>query len=154
MTEIRNISVDGDAYRQALDLRQAVLRAPLGLPLRPEDTADDAAQLHFGLFEDDRLAACVLAVPLGGGRAKIRQMAVRPDRQGRGLGRILLEQALAHLAARGFTGFELHARLAVAGFYERLGFRRAGPVFTEVGLPHVRMTRAAADLTDRSVDVR
>jgi predicted GNAT family N-acyltransferase len=150
MTEFRIFSADDHAYRQALDLRTAVLRAPLGLSLNPEDLADDARQLHFGLFEDQHLLACVLAAPRGGGRIKIRQMAVRPDRQGRGLGRALLEQAMAHLAASGFTDFELHARLVVVGFYERLGFQRAGPVFTEVGLPHVRMTRAAG-LTDRSV---
>ena len=80
-------------------------------------------------------------------------MAVRPDRQRRRLGRALLEQVRADLAARGATELILHARLAVAGFYERLGYRRTGPEFTEVGLPHVAMTRAAADLTDRSVEV-
>jgi predicted GNAT family N-acyltransferase len=40
----------------------------------------------------------------------------------------------------GFTSVYLHAQAVAAGFYERLGFRAVGPVFDEVGIPHVRMS--------------
>jgi N-acetylglutamate synthase-like GNAT family acetyltransferase len=49
--------------------------------------------LHFGLFEpDEKLVACVIAVPLSPIEAKIRQMAVSPSRQREGLGQRVMNE--------------------------------------------------------------
>ena len=131
-----------DDYRAACALRQAVLRAPLGLDLFTEDLAAERDQWHFGLFDDaGTLVACAIALPLSPTRAKIRQMAVQPAHQGHGCGRELLTAVQATLARRGFTEVTLHARRSVEGFYARLGYTATGAPFTEVGLPHIRMER-------------
>ena len=130
-------------YEAECALRHAVLRAPLGLDLYSENLAAERDQLHFGLFDDTNLlAACVIAVPGPPPDARIRQMAVRPDRQGQGLGRALMTALEADLRARGFRRFLLHARLSAAGFYESLGYSRTGAEFTEVGIPHVMMEKS------------
>ena len=66
-------------------------------------------------------------------------MAVRSDRQGEGLGRMLLEGLLQLLGGEGVERVELHSRAWAVGFYERLGFERVGNSFQEVGLEHWKM---------------
>ena len=138
----REIVYGSAEYRQACALRQRVLRAPIGLDLRDEDLTPEASQLHFGLFDGGgALLGCAIAACQPDGRVRIRQMAVAPARQGTGCGRRIMESIEQRLAQRGLTRIFLHARQAVSGFYERLGYVRTGPVFTEVGLPHVLMEK-------------
>lgn len=129
-------------YRQACELRQRVLRAPIGLDLRDEDLTPEVSQLHFGLFDGGgAMLGCAIAACQPDGRVRIRQMAVAPEHQRLGCGRRIMESIERRLAQRGLTRIILHARQAVSGFYERLGYVRTGPVFTEVGLPHVLMEK-------------
>ena len=140
--QIREFTHGSDDYRAACALRQAVLRAPLGLDLFTEDLAAERDQWHFGLCDDaGTLVACAIALPLSSTRAKIRQMAVHPAHQRHGCGRQLLTAVQAILARRGFTEVTLHARRSVEDFYARLGYTATGAPFTEVGLPHIRMER-------------
>lgn len=142
---VRQIPFGSAAYRHECALRQAVLRAPLGLELVDDDLAAECGQLHFGLYTDDgELIACAIALPRSPTEAKIRQMAVHPAHQGRGCGRILMQAVESDLAARGFTRVVLHARQRVAGFYTRLGYAAEGEPFTEVGLPHLLMKKRLA----------
>jgi len=139
---VQEITFASDDYRLACDLRQEVLRAPLGLNLYTEDLNLERVQIHYGLFDESRqLLACVVAVPVSGAEAKLRQMAVRPSLQGKGYGRTLLQGAEQVLARRGFEHLLLHARMTAVEFYERLGYVKTGPEFIEVGIPHVLMER-------------
>lgn len=136
------ISYDSPEYRMECELRQSVLRAPLGLDLYVEDLTPERHQQHFGLFlADGNLAACVIATAIFKAEVKIRQMAVRPDLQGQGLGKFLLTQLQQTLTANGVRHLSLHARSNVAGFYQTLGFTQTGDEFTEVGIPHVKMQK-------------
>lgn len=130
------------AYDDECALRHAVLRAPLGLNLWDEDLAAEVSQQHFGLFaRDSALLACAVVVPLSPLAVKIRQMAVREDCQRRGYGRELITRLIANLSAAGILEVFLHARTTVAGFYTALDFNAFGAPFTEVGIPHIRMSR-------------
>jgi predicted GNAT family N-acyltransferase len=147
--EFREYDTDSAAYVQELALRDAVLRQPLGLVLGAPDTADDHRQLHFGLFDGQgNLTACVLVVPVSAERAKIRQMAVAPQLQGRGWGRHLMERMECAMRGRGFRAFELHARRGAEDFYQKLGYTRSGVEFIEVTIPHVTMGKGEEPLGD------
>jgi predicted GNAT family N-acyltransferase len=140
--QFRPIAWGSPEYQLELALRDEVLRRPLGLRLSPADTGGEENQFHFGLFgPGDALLACLLAVPVDGRSARFRQMAVRADQQGRGLGRQLLLAAEDDLSACGRRTFTLHARATAIGFYARLGYRLEGPGFTEVGIPHRLMVK-------------
>ena len=139
---VRQIEFESDDYRAECALRQAVLRAPLGLDLCREDLGREREQWHFGLFDDNGgMVACVVAVPESPDHAKLRQMAVADGCRGRGHGRRLMQEVEGALAARGITRLSMHARTTAAGFYQNLGWAATGAEFTEVGIPHLRMEK-------------
>ena len=140
----RKIAFGTLEYELECRLREEVLRNPLGLSLTGEDLADEENQLHFGLFEPgNHLVACVVAVGLSPTEARIRQMAVSPSRQRRGLGRRILRELESDLKARGFRKLVMKARTSAAGFYEKLGYAIVGEEFVDVTIPHVTMIKAA-----------
>ena len=69
---------------------------------------------------------------------------VAPAWQGTGIGRALVEAAIAHCRGRSPHGeLRLNAARNAAGFYERLGFERVpGSVVSAVGIPY-RLTLPA-----------
>ncbi|GAB5605538.1 GNAT family N-acetyltransferase [Sideroxyarcus sp. TK5] len=139
--DFREITFCSNEYKQTCELRIEVLRLPLGLNLYREDLQQEKEQLHFGLFDGTELIACVIAVPQGAGKAKLRQMAVKAGHEGQGIGRRLLHSLEVVLASRGVTQLSLHARISAAGFYEKLGYVRSGSPFVEVGIPHILMEK-------------
>jgi len=139
----RQITFGSADYRKECELRHEVLRAPLGLSLYDEDLSREQQQMHFGLFEqNNQLVACVIAVAVSSSEAKIRQMAVARDHQGKGHGRSIINSLEEHLAQQGYRHLSMHARVSAIGFYEKLGYARAGDEFEEVGIPHVQMGKA------------
>ena len=138
----REIRFGTEDYAAERRLREQVLRRPLGLELSEEDLAGEENQLHFGLFEPGgELVACAAAVVVSPAEARIRQMAVAPARQGKGLGQRLMEGMEKDLRARGVRVFALNARRSAVGFYEKLGYAIAGDEFVDLTVPHFRMTK-------------
>lgn len=132
----------GSAEYQALvALRDAVLRRPLGLAFSAEQLAAERTQRHIACHRHGELIGCLLLRDAGSGRVQMRQVAVRPDAQGMGVGRALVRHAEERAAALGYHTMTLHARESAVGFYERLGYVRFGERFFEVTLPHWRMSR-------------
>lgn len=139
---LQEIEYGSETYRCTLRLREAVLRSPLGLRLTLEDLRGEDAQLHFGLISDDRIIACVVAVPLSATEARIRQTAVEPSWQRRGVASAMMRQLEDNLAARGFRSLSLHARASAVGFYSKLGYQPVGEGFIEVTIPHRKMVKS------------
>lgn len=138
----RKIEFGSDAYREALQLRHEVLRAPIGLNLYEEDLSKESDERHFGLFgANDVLVACVTAVPLSPAAAKLRQMAVSAAHQRKGYGQRIIRCLEDRLARDGVAEISMHARVSAVSFYQRLGYSMDGDPFTEVGIPHVRMRK-------------
>jgi ribosomal protein S18 acetylase RimI-like enzyme len=138
----KEIAFGTDEYRLECALRNDVLRKPLGLELTAEELVREEDQLHFGLFEgDDNLVACVVAVRLSPTDARIRQMAVSPIHQRKGLGTRIMSELEADLRSRGLTNLFLHARASAVGFYERLGYTVTGDEFIDVTVAHFRMVK-------------
>jgi putative acetyltransferase len=77
------------------------------------------------LEEDGRLIGCVGVFPADAATCELRKMYLAPGARGRGLGRRLLESALAHARARGFRRVVLETASVLVeaiALYERYGF--------------------------------
>ena len=146
------ITPDHPLYAEELELRFRVLREPLGHGRADVLFPFERESLHLVLVEAGRVVGCVLFHPESarapegalrqsttGGR--LFQMAVATERQGRGDGRALIQALEAELLRRDLVHVHLHARAAVVGFYERLGYVCHGEPFLEVGIEHRHMRR-------------
>ena len=74
----------------------------------------------------ERTVGCVALLPMPGDAYEVAKMAVAPEAQGRGVGRLLLEAAIAWAREKGARRLylESNARLAPAlHLYEAAGFR-------------------------------
>jgi predicted GNAT family N-acyltransferase len=123
--------------RAALELvRRRVFIEEQGVPEAEEWDAADPVAWHL-------LAVTRNGEPVGTGRlepnGKIGRVAVLPDWRSTGLGRGIVRRLVNHATDSGFGSVYLHAQSAAESFYRALGFRAEGPVFDEVGIPHVRM---------------
>lgn len=140
--DIRQSMHGSEDYGRLLELRRVVLREPLGLDWSAVDLQHEADEWHFGAWDGEDPVGCVSIRWLGGGRVKLRQMAVAAASQGLGVGRVLVDEVLRVVAAEGVRVVELHSREEAVGFYEQLGFAVDGEPFEEVGIRHRRMAKA------------
>lgn len=126
-----------------LHLRYEVLRKPLNLVFYEKDISEEYRDIHLGGYNvfSDELAGCLLLRPLPDNRIKMRQVAVRPELQGQGIGRILVLYSEKWSREHGFEIMELNARLQAVPFYEKLGYSKKGDMFKEVGLDHYYMCK-------------
>jgi GNAT superfamily N-acetyltransferase len=142
-------------------IRHAVLRPHQSIEDVPFKEDDEAGTATFGAIERGSGAVVGVAtvfrdpapfdapqagVPAGGGSEastwRLRGMATRAAAQGQGIGSMVLNAALDHVAAEGGDLIWCNARVSARTFYERAGFRTWGEewVIASHG-PHVVMWR-------------
>ena len=139
--EIKRITQTEPAYQDMLHLRNEVLRKPLGLSLWDDDLSKDDGDLLFVAMEDDKMVGCVILKMLGNEAMKLRAMAVRPQLQGAGIGRMLVQEAEKTAIAMGYKYIEMYARVVAIPFYEKLGYNITSDEFIEVTVPHRKMKK-------------
>ena len=140
-TQIKTFDYQSREYAKALILRDQVLRHPLGLSFTEAELKKDEHDVHFGLFDDETILACLILTETENNRMKMRQVAVDENYQGKGLGKQLSLAAEEYALTKGFTVMFCHARKTAAPFYLSLGYRIVGPEFTEVNIPHYVMEK-------------
>lgn len=128
-------------YQQELELRNRILRKPLGLNLFDENLENEKNDFHLGLLEDAQLRAILVLTPLSTGVIKMRQVAVDSDFQGQGYGAQLVIFSEDFSRKRNFQKIVLHARKGVVPFYLQLGYSAVGEEFVEVTIPHLKMEK-------------
>jgi ElaA protein len=99
---------------------------------------------HLQLFVDDELAGYLRLLSPGSdgdARVVISRVLLRKTARGKGLGRILMEAALAESQKRfGQRLVCLSAQIGQEAFYNRLGFTRlAGAPYDDAGILHIDM---------------
>jgi N-acetylglutamate synthase-like GNAT family acetyltransferase len=139
---LRMIDHGTKEYQQMVDLRNEILRKPLGLTFSAEELGEEKEDVLMGAFEDDRLLGCCVLTRVDAGTIRLRQMAVPNNMQGKGIGRALMIFAENIARDLGYKKLCMHARTTAAGFYQKLGYSVAGDVFTEVTIPHYIMEKA------------
>lgn len=129
-------------YWRAVQLRRRLLRLPLGLDFTPEDIGAEAGQTHLvARSADGGIVAVALLVPVDERTAKMRQVAVEPEFQRRGIGAELVRYFERVAAEKGYERIELNARDTAVDFYLRLGYWIDGEPFEEVTIPHRKMVK-------------
>lgn len=129
-------------YDESVALRDAVLRRPLGLAFSPEQLAAEWSDLHLAAFDTiGRMVGILLLTPVAEKTIKMRQVAVAPEYQGKGVGAVLVRASEEEARKRGFEKMVLNARETAVSFYLRLGYDKVGDRFEEVTIPHFKMEK-------------
>jgi predicted GNAT family N-acyltransferase len=128
-------------YHQMVTLREEILRRPLGLIYTPEDLEPDKEDILIGAFDDGRILGCCILRNEGNGTIRLRQMAVRNNQQGKGVGQQIMRFAETVARDKGYRKLTMHARDTAIGFYEKQGYKVIGEGFLEVTIPHHKMEK-------------
>jgi len=142
VTTFKEIHPATPEYAAALQLREAVLRTPLGLSFTEDELADEPHCAHLAGFDDaGRLVAILLLKPLNARAVKMRQVAVQPGLQGRGIGAQLVAFAEKFAKRHGYKTMIAHARGTAVEFYLGLGYATSGEPFIETTIPHILIAK-------------
>lgn len=142
MPTIHPIEFATPEYDASVALRYEVLRKPLGLEYTPEQLAAEWSDIHLAAFDaTGEMVGILLLTPQNEREVKMRQVAVAPDWQGKGIGAALVAVSEEKAQSLGFQIITLHARETAVPFYLRLGYKSVGNRFEEVGIPHFKMEK-------------
>lgn len=108
-----------EAYYQ---MRYDVLRKPLDQAPGSERNEGDGTGLHFALYDNGHLRAIARLDRSGEKTAQVRFVAVDPDVQGKGYGRMIMSAVERESQQRGDEKMILHARDYAVDFYLKLGY--------------------------------
>ncbi len=128
-------------YRQMVKLRDDLLRKPLGLTFTKEELEDEKENMLIAAFEDDDILGCCMLVEKDTEIARLRQMAVLNNLQGKGVGTAILQFAENLARDRGYKKIMMHARKNTTDFFEKSGYKISGNEFIELTIPHYVMIK-------------
>jgi predicted GNAT family N-acyltransferase len=121
---------------QAFSIRKMVFVEEQGVDPALEYDHEEESH-HYLLFLADKPLATARWRETGNG-IKLERFAVLPQFRNRGIGDIILKEILKDVISQEKPVY-LHAQLKAVPFYERNGFIKEGPVFTEAGIEHFLM---------------
>lgn len=127
-------------YQAAVELRQAILRKPLGLCFSQEYLEKEKEYIHFAGLKNGEVVAAASLVPEQF-TCKMRQVAVRADMQGSGIGSELIDYCELYAKTQKFQSLYCHAREHAVPFYTKKGYLPEGEYFMEIGIHHVKMIK-------------
>ncbi|MBB1483772.1 GNAT family N-acetyltransferase [Tessaracoccus sp. MC1865] len=132
-----------DEFFDIAVLRSVVFYVEQRADVQDFDAHDRAPQtLHYAIHDDGGAAAYLrtlrLATPEHGASWALGRVAVRSDRRGEGLARVLLREAVDR---RGAEPIVLHSQTYVQALYAGFGFEPVGEPFDEAGIAHITMVR-------------
>jgi len=139
--DIREIQYNSEDYRQELELRDKVLRKPLGLSLYDENLEKESNDVHIGAFINHKLVGVLILTKLNSNEIKMRQVAVDETWRDKKIGTEMVKYAETHSHNHGYTTMLLNARKTAIGFYESLGYQKVGEEFLEINIPHSKMNK-------------
>jgi GNAT superfamily N-acetyltransferase len=138
--EIRMITHNSKEYKQMVSLRVTQLLEPIGVPAAYIEREKEKNDFLIGAFEEEIIGCCVLT-PRDNATIQLRQMAVRSDYRGKGIGAAIIEFAEEVARKNNFSLLMMHARNPVIAFYKKSGYQIEGEEFFEVGIGHHKMQK-------------
>ena len=138
---IKQIDHGSKEYRQMVELRNEILRKPLGLSFKKEELEREKDDILIGAFEEDKMLGCCLLTRVDKNSVRLRQMAVQNNLQGKGIGATMLNYAENVARDAGYKNMIMHARKTAVGFYEKLDYKVTSDEFEEITIPHFIMEK-------------
>jgi ribosomal protein S18 acetylase RimI-like enzyme len=131
-----------DEFARYYDLRWRILRAPWNQPKGSEQDELEGEAIHIVVIDKDKIVGCGRAHFNTEDEAQIRYMAVENHWQGKGIGKLILDELEKRVLEKGAKKIILHARENVVRFYEKNGYQIVKESHTLFGeIKHFLMTK-------------
>ena len=139
--QIKEFGFNSEEYRNELELRDKVLRKPLGMNLYDENLEADINDVHIGAFINNRIVGVLILTRLNSKDIKMRQVAVDEDFRTMKIGTEMVRFAEDYSKEKGYSTMLLNARKTAVAFYEKLGYTKMSGEFLEINIPHFKMSK-------------
>jgi ribosomal protein S18 acetylase RimI-like enzyme len=140
--QIKEFGFNSEEYRNELELRNKVLRKPLGMSLYDENLEADKNDVHIGAFINNRIVGVLILTILNSNELKMRQVAVDDDFRAMKIGTGMVRFAEEYSKKKGYSTMLLNARKTAVAFYEKLGYKKISGEFLEINIPHYKMSKS------------
>ena len=131
-----------DEFFRYYDLRWRILREPWNQPKGSEQDELEGQAIHIIAIDGDKIVGCGRAHFNTEDEAQIRYMAVENEWQGKGVGKLILDELERRVLEKGAKKIVLHARENVVRFYEKNGYNIIKESHTLFGeIKHFLMTK-------------
>jgi aminoglycoside 6-adenylyltransferase len=138
---VKKIGFGTKEYEKSLQIRNEVLRKPLGLDIFDEDLDAESADVHICAFLNGAIVGMAVLSRKDEKTARMRQLAVLSGYRGNGIGNMVAKAAEEEACSEGCETISVHARKTAVGFYRKRGYMIIGDPFIEVTLPHYEMVK-------------
>lgn len=127
--------------QEAFRIRREVFVEEQGVALADEfDQYENQAE-HILVFHEEEAPVVTARLRAVDGWAKLERICLLAPYRKSGLGSVIISTLEAMAAERGLRQAKLHGQKQAEGFYQKLGYVTASPVFMEDGIPHVLMVK-------------
>ena len=142
MIKIENIEYGSMNYKKTLDLRNKVMRIPLGLNIYDEDFSFEKNAIIVGAYEEEELIG-VGTMSYSDNTFKLEYLCVDTDIQSHGAGGKMIEWLEKKALEKNAKKIILDARVSAQKFYENHGYKTVGDVFmlSYAPVPHIMMEK-------------
>jgi predicted GNAT family N-acyltransferase len=143
------IAYGSSEYKEAVTLRENILRKPLGTIFTQEELAQEKDHIHVAGLLNDKIVATAVLVPEKN-CYKMQRVAVDLTLQSTGIGSKLMQFCEQYACERGIKEIYCSARSTAIPFYLKNGYKLEGEPYDEDGIPHQKMRKnlAYTHLTD------
>lgn len=140
--QIREINYHSEEYCKELELRDEILRKPLGMSLYDENLEGEKDDSHIGAFINNYIVGVLILSRLNANEVKMRQVAVVEAWRAKKIGSELVKYAEEYSKRKGYTTMLLNSRKTAVVFYEKLGYEKISEEFLEINIPHFKMCKS------------
>lgn len=140
---IKQIKYNSHEYWDAVDLRNKILRLPLGITFDKEELLREKSDIHIACFENDVIIGTLILTPIDNNIVRMRQVAVTEEYQGKGIGSKIVQFAEKIAVENKFLKIILSARSTALSFYKKNGYQALGNEYMgeKIKLPHFEMVK-------------
>lgn len=137
------IAYNSDDYKQALSLREQILKKPLGLVFS-EELAEEKDYIHIAGYLEKELCTTAVLVPEVR-IAKMQRVVVKEKLQRQGIGSALVAFCEEYAKNNSFKLIYCYSRIEVILFYMKNGFQICGEITFKNNTPYQKMQKFIND---------
>lgn len=139
---LKDIEFGSEEYEMTRDLRNRIMRAPIGLSIYDQDYTFEVNSRIVGAFDGDTMLGCSIVGKMNGLYC-LDFLCVDGRLQKTGIGTVLLKDVEKWVKEVGGKEIILEARLTAQKFYEKHGYEPYGEIYLMEKSPvdHIMMRK-------------